>query len=306
MSDTSSPTTAPPSPPTPTSPTRLRQLAGVLQALHDELGRSAVAFLGGDLEPQHGPAPILTGDATLDRALGGPGLPRQRMIEIGGRPAVGKTSLAFDLIARVQRAGGVAAYLDVEHGFLAGRARELGVNTDTLIVAQPTTAEEALTVAEELVRASAADVIVLDSVAALVPEAELDGRVGEAPAGLQARLVGQALRRLTVALRSSTASIVLINHLRPGMDGQLTSPGGSALPFFTAVRLHLEGGAVDSGALAVTLRVVKSKLGPTGVQARLRLPADVAASEGTSPASSSNNTTPPKSGAVVTDLRRAA
>jgi recombination protein RecA len=291
-------------PDTPPTASRFRQLADVLKALHDELGRSAVAFLGGDLEPTSGPPPIPMGDDGLDRAFGGAGLPRQRMIEIGGRPAVGKTSLAFDLIARAQRAGGVAAYLDVEHGFLIERARELGVNTDTLIVARPGTAEEALTVAEELVRASAADIVVLDSIAALVPEAELDGRVGEAPAGLQARLVGQALRRLTVALRTSTTAVVLINHLRPGLDGELTSPGGSALPFFTAVRLHLEGGALVDGHLSVVLRVVKSKLGPIGQQVRLALPAGAPASV---PLDDSAPRAPaPQGGAGVTELPRAA
>jgi recombination protein RecA len=220
------------------------------------------------------PAPVAvvpTGSLGLDLALGVGGLPRGRVVEIYGPEASGKTTLALHAIAEVQRQGGVAAFIDAEHALDAGYARRLGVSLADLLVAQPDTGEQALEISEQLVRSGAVDLVVVDSVAALVPRAELEGEMGDAHVGLQARLMSQALRKLVGTISKSRTTVIFINQIREKIGVMFGNPetttGGRALKFYASVRMeirrteNLKSGDEVRGMRA-RVKVVKNKLAP--------------------------------------------
>jgi recombination protein RecA len=221
-------------------------------------------------------AVISTGAISLDAALGVGGIPRGRVTEIYGPEASGKTTIALHLIAETQKAGGIAAFIDAEHALDPVYAQKLGVKTDELLISQPDTGEQALEIAETLVRSSAIDVIVVDSVAALVPKAEIDGEMGDAQMGLQARLMSQALRKLTGIISKSKTAMIFINQLRQkiGMfvGNPETTTGGNALKFYASVRLdvrrigQIKDGEDTTGS-RVRVKVVKNKVAPPFRQA---------------------------------------
>lgn len=214
---------------------------------------------------------IPTGALTLDIALGVGGVPRGRIIEIFGPESSGKTTLALQIIAEAQRLGGIAAFIDAEHALDPLYAKKLGVDIDNLLVSQPDTGEQALEIAETLVRSGAVDVIVIDSVAALVPRAEIEGEMGDAQVGLQARLMSQALRKLAGAISKSQVAVIFINQLREKIGVMFgnpeVTPGGRALKFWASVRIDvrkiesLKKGTEDIGA-RVRAKVVKNKVAP--------------------------------------------
>jgi recombination protein RecA len=225
--------------------------------------------------PANVPA-ISTGSLGLDLALGVGGIPRGRVIEIFGPEASGKTTLSLHAIAEAQKAGGVAAFIDAEHALDLGYAKKLGVHTDDLLVSQPDTGEQALEIAETLVRSGAVDIITVDSVAALVPRAEIEGEMGDAHMGLQARLMSQALRKLTAAISKSQTTVVFINQIRMKLGVMFGNPetttGGNALKFYSSVRLDIrriesikEGQEVIGSRVRV--KVVKNKMAPPFKQA---------------------------------------
>lgn len=215
---------------------------------------------------------IKTGAPTLDIALGIGGIPRGRVIEIFGPESSGKSTLALHIVANAQRNGGVAAYIDAEHALDPGYAAKIGVNIDELLISQPDSGEEALNIAEMLARSNAIDVIVIDSVAALVPKSELEGEIGDTFVGLQARLMSQALRKLTSALAKSNTAAVFINQIREKIGVMYGSPetttGGRALKFYSSVRLDIRRMAGIKGpdnnevGNRVKVKVVKNKMAP--------------------------------------------
>jgi recombination protein RecA len=216
-------------------------------------------------------AAISTGSLELDSALGVGGVPRGRVVEIFGPESSGKTTLALHIIAEAQRAGGAAAFVDAEHALDPAYARSLGVSLDELLISQPDTGEQALEITEVLVRSGAIDVVVIDSVAALVPRAEIDGEMGEPTMGLQARLMSQALRKLTAAISKSRTCVIFINQLREKIGVMFGNPetttGGRALKFYASVRLDIrrvssikEGEGIIGSRVKV--KVVKNKLAP--------------------------------------------
>ena len=241
-----------------------------ISTIERQFGKGSVMRLGagGPLEEI---AVIPTGALSLDVALGVGGVPRGRVVEIYGPESSGKTSLALHIIAEAQRLGGIAAFIDAEHALDPIYAKKLGVNTDELLISQPDTGEQALEIAETLVRSNAVDVIVIDSVAALVPRAELDGDMGDSLPGLQARLMSQALRKLTAAIARSGCVVIFINQIREKIGVMFGSPetttGGRALKFYASVRLDIRRqDAIKQGTESVGVRtkvkVVKNKLAP--------------------------------------------
>jgi recombination protein RecA len=214
---------------------------------------------------------ISTGSVSLDYALGIGGVPRGRVIEIYGPEASGKTTLALQIIAEAQKVGGMAAFVDAEHALDAGYARKLGVDLDNLLVSQPDNGEQALEIVEVLVRSGGVDVIVVDSVAALVPRAEIEGEMGEAQMGLQARLMSQALRKLTGIVSKSKTCLIFINQLREKIGVMFGNPetttGGRALKFYSSVRIDIRRiGAIKDGDMVVggrtRVKIVKNKVAP--------------------------------------------
>ena len=240
-----------------------------------QFGKGAIMRLGDD-GPLTAVPTISTGSISLDAAIGIGGVPRGRVVEIFGPEASGKTTLALHIIAEAQRDGGTAAFIDAEHALDPIYARKLGVQTDDLVISQPDTGEEALEIAEVLVRSGAVDVLVIDSVAALVPKAELSGEMGDAHMGLQARLMSQALRKLSGVISKSRTCFIFINQIRYKIGVMFGNPetttGGNALKFYASVRLDIrriaaikEGGEVVGNRARV--RVVKNKLAPPFRQA---------------------------------------
>jgi recombination protein RecA len=214
---------------------------------------------------------IPTGSLALDKALGIGGLPRGRVVEIFGPEASGKTTLAMHAVANAQKAGGVAAFIDAEHAFDADYGRKLGIDIDNLLVSQPDFGEQALEITEQLVRSGAIDIITVDSVAALVPRAELEGEMGDSFVGLQARLMSQALRKLTATVARSNTCTVFINQIREKIGVMFgnpeTTPGGRALKFYSSVRLDIRRiAAIKDGTEAIgnrtRVKVVKNKVAP--------------------------------------------
>ena len=214
---------------------------------------------------------IPTGSLSLDIALGGSGIPRGRVLEIFGPESSGKTTLTLHIIAAAQKLGGVAAFIDAEHALDPSWAKRLGVKLDDLLVSQPDTGEQALEICEMLVRSNAVDVIVIDSVAALIPRAEIEGEMGDSHMGLQARLMSQALRKLTGAISKSRATVIFINQIREKIGVMFgnpeTTPGGRALKFYASVRIDVRRtGTIKDGDVSIgsrtRARVVKNKVAP--------------------------------------------
>ena len=246
-----------------------KALESVFSVIEKEYGTGSIMKLGDansvDVEV------IPTGSLTLDMALGVGGLPRGRVIEIYGPESSGKTTVALHVVAEAQKMGGEAAFIDAEHALDPVYAKKLGVDIDNLIVAQPDTGEQALDIAEALVRSGALDVIVVDSVAALVPKAEIDGEMGDSHVGLLARLMSQALRKLTAVISKSGTVVIFINQLREKVgvmygNPEIT-PGGRALKFFSSVRLDVRRGEVIKNGTELIgnktkVKVVKNKVAP--------------------------------------------
>ena len=249
--------------------TRSASLARTLSMIDKAFGEGAIMRL--DEEANLKIPGISTGTLSLDLALGGRGLPRSRVVEIFGPESSGKTTLALTVAANAQKDGGVAAFIDAEHALDPSWAKRLGVNLDELLVSQPDTGEQALEICEMLVRSNAVDVIVIDSVAALIPRAEIEGEMGDTHVALQARLMSQALRKLTGAIAKSRCLVIFINQLREKIGVMFGSPevtpGGRALKFYSSVRIDIRriGAIKDSDSVIgsrVRARVVKNKIAP--------------------------------------------
>ena len=221
---------------------RLQAVASAMQQIEKQFGKGSIMKLGDEsIHPEIGHIP--TGALTLDFALGIGGVPRGRVVEIYGPESSGKTTLCLSTVANAQKSGGIAAYVDAEHALDPHYAKKLGVNIDDLLVAQPDNGEEALEITESLVRSNAVDLVVVDSVAALVPRAELEGNMGDAQMGLQARLMSQALRKLTGTISRSNATVIFVNQIRHKIGVMFGSPetttGGNALKFYASVRMDI-------------------------------------------------------------------
>jgi recombination protein RecA len=235
-----------------------------------QFGKGSIMKLGGAEAVADVPA-ISTGSLSLDIALGTFGVPRGRVIEIYGPESGGKTTLALHIVAEAQKKNGIAAFIDAEHALDVGYAKKIGVNTDDLLISQPDSGEQALEIAETLVRSGALDVLVIDSVAALVPKAELEGEMGDAQMGLQARLMSQALRKLTGSISKSKTTVIFINQLRMKIGvffgNPETTTGGNALKFYSSQRLDIRKmTSIKNGQEVIGFRtkvkVVKNKMAP--------------------------------------------
>src|SRR5512136_1725616 len=249
---------------------RMKALAQALGAIEKQFGKGTIMRLG-----EQGEAPpvavIPTGSIGLDLALGVGGYPRGRVIEVFGPESSGKTTLALHAIAEVQKEGGIAAFIDAEHALDVSYARKLGVNLADLLISQPDTGEQALEITEQLVRSGACDLVVIDSVAALVPKAEIEGEMGDPHMGVQARLMSQALRKLTAVVSRNQSIVVFINQIRMKIGVVFGNPetttGGHALKFYASVRLDIRRiGQVKEGDAVVgsrtRVKVVKNKVAP--------------------------------------------
>jgi recombination protein RecA len=257
---------------------RERELKLVLAQIEKDVAKGAIMRLGEDHHSEI--QGISTGSLSLDIALGGKGVPRGRIIEIFGNESSGKTSIALHTVAEAQKAGGVAAYIDTEHALDPSWAKRLGVDLENLLVSQPSYAEEALRIAELLVKSNAVDIIVIDSVAALVPKAEVDGEIGDSHVGLQARLMSQALRILNPTIARTRTSMIFINQIRQKVGVFFGSPettsGGLALRFYSSVRIEVrKAGQIKKGeetiGSEVKVKVVKNKVAPPFKQASFEL-----------------------------------
>ena len=250
-------------------------LDAVMSQIRKEFGEMSIMRLG-DREAEDIPV-ISTGALSLDMALGVGGLPRGRVVECYGQESSGKTTLALHVVANAQKAGGVAAFIDAEHALDPGYAKKIGVDLDNLIVSQPNSGEEALTICEQLCKFGALDVIVVDSVAALTPQAEIDGNMGDSHMGLQARLMSQAMRKLTSVLAATKTLCIFTNQVREKIGVMFgnpeTTPGGKALKFYASVRLQVQRiGAIKNTAGQVVgnrtrVKVVKNKVAPPFTEA---------------------------------------
>lgn len=250
---------------------RKKALEAALQQIERQFGKGAIMRMGVDERPDI--EVISTGSITLDSALGIGGVPRGRVVEIYGPESSGKTTFALHVTAQAQKGGGVAAFIDAEHALDVTYAEKLGVQVGDLLISQPDTGEQALEIADMLVRSNSIDLIVIDSVAALVPKSEIEGEMGDASVGVQARLMSQALRKLTGNINRSKTTIIFINQLRmkigammPGQSPETTT-GGNALKFYASMRLDIRRiGAIKKGDEVVgnetRVKVVKNKLAP--------------------------------------------
>lgn len=245
------------------------QLKNTLAQIEKQFGEGAIMPLGTDHAPRI--EGISTGSLSLDLALGGQGVPKGRIVEIFGPESSGKTTLALHVVARAQKAGGIAAFIDAEHALDPSWAKKLGVELESLLVSQPGSGEEAMHITEMLIKSNAVDVIVIDSVAALVPQKELDGEMGDTFVGLQARLMSQAMRKLTGAIAKSKTCVIFINQIREKIGVMFgspeTTPGGRALKFYSSCRIDVRRiGQLKEGETVVGQRVrakvVKNKVAP--------------------------------------------
>jgi len=254
-----------------TTPEKEKAIELAVSAIEKQFGKGAVMRLGSDEPLVQDISAISSGSISLDLALGVGGIPRGRVVEIYGPEASGKTTLTLHMVAEAQKAGGVAAFIDAEHALDVGYARKLGVRTEDLLISQPDTGEQALEICEMLVRSGAVDLIVIDSVAALVPRAELEGEMGDQHMGLQARLMSQALRKLTATISKANASVIFINQIRMKIGVMFGNPetttGGNALKFYASQRLDIRRvGAIKDGETVIgnrtRVKVVKNKVAP--------------------------------------------
>jgi len=244
-------------------------LGRAMQQIEKQYGKGALMRMDGmNIQPIEG---IATGSLSLDIALGGVGVPRGRVLEVFGPESSGKTTLTLHIVANAQRNGGVAAFIDAEHALDPAWAKRLGVKLEDLLVSQPDTGEQAMEICEMLVRSNAVDVIVVDSVAALIPRAEIEGEMGDSHVGLQARLMSQALRKLTGAISRSKTTVIFINQIREKIGVMFgspeTTPGGRALKFYASVRIDVRRiGTIKEQEVAIgnrtRARVVKNKIAP--------------------------------------------
>jgi len=252
-----------------TNTDRMKSLETAISGIEKQFGKGAVMRLGSSRHLQVESIP--TGSLSLDYALGVGGMPRGRIVEIFGPESSGKTTVALHSIAQAQKAGGTAAFIDVEHALDPNYAKKLGVDTENLLIAQPSSGEEALEITEMLVRSNAIDIIIVDSVAALTSKAEIDGDMGDATVGMQARLMSQAMRKLTPVVSKSRCVCIFINQIREKIGVMFgnpeTTPGGRALKFFSSVRLdirrkeQLKEGDEPTGYVT-EVKVVKNKVAP--------------------------------------------
>ncbi|MCK5305604.1 MAG: recombinase RecA [Candidatus Omnitrophica bacterium] len=240
-----------------------------LSAIEKQFGKGSIMKMGQQTPTDV--ASIPTGALSLDIALGVGGIPRGRVVEIFGPESSGKTTLTLSIISQVQKQGGTAAFIDAEHAFDPGYAKMIGVNLDDLLISQPDTGEQALEITETLVRSNAVDLVVIDSVAALTPRAEIEGQMGDARIGLQARLMSQALRKLTACISKSKTAVAFINQIREKIGVMFgspeTTPGGRALKFYSSVRIDLRRiGSIKKGETfignRVRAKIVKNKVAP--------------------------------------------
>jgi len=253
-----------------TDSSKEKALSLAISQIERQYGKGSIMRWGEESTPGEIPT-ISTGSLSLDLALGVGGLPRGRVVEIFGPEASGKTTLALHVVAEAQKQGGTAVFIDAEHALDVQYAKRLGVDVDKLLISQPDTGEQALDIAEELVRSSAVDVIVIDSVAALVPKAEIEGDMGDAHMGLQARLMSQALRKMTGTISKSHTTVIFVNQIRMKIGIMFGNPetttGGNALKFYSSVRLDIRRIASIKQGQDVTgsrtrVRVVKNKVAP--------------------------------------------
>ena len=253
------------------NPEKEKAIELAMGAVERQFGKGSIMRLGKDEPLIRDIQVISTGSISLDIALGVGGVPRGRIVEIYGPESSGKTTLCLHVVAEAQKKGGICGYIDAEHALDVGYARKLGVRTDDLLLSQPDTGEQALEIAEMLVRSGAIDVLVVDSVAALVPKAELEGEMGDAHMGVQARLMSQALRKLTGTIAKSQTCVVFINQIRMKIGVMFGNPetttGGNALKFYASVRLDIRKiGVVKNGEQVVgnraRVKVVKNKVAP--------------------------------------------
>lgn len=252
-----------------TSPEKTKAVEAAMSQIERQFGKGSIMKLGS--RPIVDVPVISTGSLALDKALGIGGIPRGRVIEIFGPESSGKTTLALHAVASVQKRGGIAAFIDAEHALDTEYAKKLGVNCDELLVSQPDTGEQALEIADMLVRSGAVEIVVIDSVAALVPRAEIEGEMGDAHMGLQARLMSQALRKLTANIGKTLTTVIFINQIRMKIGVMFGNPetttGGNALKFYASLRLDIRRtGAIKDGQDIVgnrtKVRVVKNKMAP--------------------------------------------
>lgn len=251
------------------NPEKLKVLSAVMDKIEKDFGKGAIMKLSSKKVDE---VPVIpSGSITIDQALGIGGYPKGRVIEIFGPESSGKTTLAIHAIAEAQKAGGIAAFIDAEHAFDSAYARKLGVDIDELLISQPDNGEQALEIADHLIRSSAIDIVVIDSVAALTPKAEIEGEMGESKMGLQARLMSQALRKLTASISKTRTVCIFINQLRDKIGvvygNPETTTGGNALKFYASVRIDIRKASVikdgeeQLGARA-KVKIVKNKLAP--------------------------------------------